>query len=109
MEIINTGNLKRIGHENTEDVKVNKLFQGVFGVGTFYVYSLMPPFHLHGRHVTRLIICCVVRVGMKTAYMWYNAGARTLEDVLAGKGGIELTAQQEIGIRYYDGKSTYLL
>jgi len=35
MEIINTGNLKRIGHENTEDAKVNKLFQGVFGVGRF--------------------------------------------------------------------------
>jgi len=34
--------LKRIGHENTEDVKVNKLFQGVFGVGGFYVYSLIP-------------------------------------------------------------------
>ena len=44
MEIINTGNLKRIGHENTEDVKVNKLFQGVFGVGGYYVYSLIPPF-----------------------------------------------------------------
>jgi hypothetical protein len=45
MEIINTGNLKRIGHENTEDVKVNKLFQGVFGVGGFYVYSLIPLFN----------------------------------------------------------------
>ena len=43
--------------------------------------------------------------GVKTAYMWYSAGARTLEDVLAGKGGIKLTSQQEIGIRYYDGKS----
>ena len=44
MEIINTGNLKRIGHENTEDAKANKLFQGVFGVGGFYVYSLIPFF-----------------------------------------------------------------
>lgn len=51
----------------------------------------------------------MVRAGVKTAYMWYSAGARTLEDVLAGKGGIKMTAQQEIGIRYYDGKSTYLL
>jgi DNA polymerase lambda len=50
----------------------------------------------------------MVGAGMKTAYMWYNAGARTLEDVLAGKGGVKLTAQQEIGIRYYDGKSAYL-
>ena len=41
MEIINTGNLKRIRHENTEDVKVNKLFQGVFGVGGFWVCSLI--------------------------------------------------------------------
>jgi hypothetical protein len=43
MEIINTGNLKRIGHENTEDVKANKLFQGVFGVGGFYFYFLIVP------------------------------------------------------------------
>ena len=49
MEIINTGNLKRIGHENTEDVKVNKLFQGVFGVGGFYVSSFLlnSPLHFH--------------------------------------------------------------
>ena len=47
MEIINTGNLERIGHENTEDVKVNKLFQGVFGVGGFYVYSLIPLLQIH--------------------------------------------------------------
>ena len=46
---------------------------------------------------------------MKTAYMWYKAGARTLEDVVSGKGGIKLTFQQEIGIRYYDGKSAFLL
>lgn len=48
-----------------------------------------------------------MRAGVKTAYMWYSAGARTLEDVLAGKGGIKLTLQQEIGIRYYDGKSAF--
>lgn len=50
----------------------------------------------------------MARAGVKTAYMWYSAGARTLEDVVAGKGGIKLTPQQEIGIRYYDGKSTHL-
>lgn len=109
MEIVNTGNLKRIGHENTEDVKVNKLFQGVFGVGRFYVLLLNTP--LHPTDVS----CCIppisrmVRAGVKTAYMWYSAGARTLEDVLAGRGGVRLTAQQEIGIRYYDGKSAYFL
>ena len=47
MEIINTGDLKRIGHENTEDVKVNKLFQGVFGVGGFLRLLLNSPLHLH--------------------------------------------------------------
>lgn len=49
----------------------------------------------------------MARAGVKTAYMWYSAGARTLEDVLAGKGGIKLTSQQEIGIRYYDGRSAF--
>lgn len=47
--------------------------------------------------------------GMQTACVWYANGARTLEDVLAGKGGIKLTAGQEIGIRYYDGKLPCLL
>lgn len=39
--------------------------------------------------------------------MWYSAGARTLEDVLAGKGGIKLTPQQQVGIRHYDGKPAF--
>jgi len=54
MEIINTGNLKRIEHENTEDVKVNKLFQGVFGVGGLLRLLLNPPLHLH-----RCVMLCV--------------------------------------------------
>lgn len=52
MEIINTGNLERIGHENTEDVKVNTLFQGVFGVGGFYVYSLILTCHAASHHIS---------------------------------------------------------
>ena len=43
MEVINTGNLKRIGSEDTEDVKANKLFQGVFGVGGFLRLFLNRP------------------------------------------------------------------
>lgn len=34
MEILETGDLKRIGYERTEDVVVCCLFQGVYGVGT---------------------------------------------------------------------------
>ena len=105
MEIINTGNLKRIGHENTEDVKVNKLFQGVFGVGGFYVCFFVPLFISTDVSCYIFATSRMAQTGVKTAYTWYSAGARTLGDVLAGKGGIRLTAQQEIGIRYYDGKS----
>jgi hypothetical protein len=33
-EIIQTGELRRIKYENTEDVSVTRLFQGIYGVGT---------------------------------------------------------------------------
>lgn len=62
-------------------------------------------------HLNRCVMLCTHHLpyaGVKTAYTWYSTGARTLEDVLAGKGGIRLTPQQEIGIRYYDGKSALL-
>ncbi|KAJ7224647.1 DNA polymerase lambda [Mycena pura] len=72
MEIINTGDLRRIAYENTDDVKVRQIFQGIYGVG------------------------------QSTAVKWYAAGCRTLEDLLAGKGGVELSPQQRIGIEFYD-------
>lgn len=33
MEIINTGSLRRIAYENTDDVEAAKLFTGIYGVG----------------------------------------------------------------------------
>jgi hypothetical protein len=33
MEIVDTGNLQRIGHEQTEDVEVIRKFLGIYGVG----------------------------------------------------------------------------
>ncbi|KAG6844101.1 hypothetical protein H0H87_009776 [Tephrocybe sp. NHM501043] len=66
MEIIETGGLRRIGYEKTEDIKATKIFQGVYGVG------------------------------QSTAYQWYAAGCRSLADVVAGKGGVKLTPAQEI-------------
>ncbi|KAJ7092439.1 DNA polymerase lambda [Mycena belliarum] len=72
MEIVNTGDLQRIKWENTEDVGVRKTFQGIYGVG------------------------------QSTAYKWYAAGCRTLDDLKAGVGGVELTPAQKIGIEFYD-------
>ncbi|KAG6331664.1 hypothetical protein ID866_7425 [Astraeus odoratus] len=72
MEIINTGNLRRIEYERTDDVKVTRLFQGVYGVGR------------------------------ATAFMWYASGCRTLEDISARKESLQLSPAQEIGLRYYD-------
>ena len=40
MEIIDTGDLKRITYENTEDVTSTRIFQGIYGVGK---YSLLFP------------------------------------------------------------------
>ncbi|KAF8056043.1 DNA polymerase lambda [Lyophyllum atratum] len=72
MEIVKTGELRRIGYEKTEDFRTTQLFQGVYGVG------------------------------QSTGYRWYAAGCRTLEDVLVGKGGVSTSPAQEIGIRFYD-------
>ncbi|KAF8339275.1 DNA polymerase lambda [Amanita rubescens] len=72
MEIIETGELRRIEYEKTDDVEVTRLFQGVYGAG------------------------------QATAFKWYAAGCRTLEDLTAGKGGVQLSSVQEIGVKFYD-------
>ncbi|KAJ8584729.1 hypothetical protein M405DRAFT_746520 [Rhizopogon salebrosus TDB-379] len=71
-EIIETGNLRRIGYEKTDDVAAINLFQGIYGVGR------------------------------QISSMWYNNGCRTLDDIRARKGGIKLSPVQEIGLRFYD-------
>ncbi|KAJ7832829.1 hypothetical protein B0H13DRAFT_236665 [Mycena leptocephala] len=72
MEIIETGDLRRISYENTADVQIRQTFQGIYGVG------------------------------QSTAYQWYAAGCRSLDDLKAGKGGVTLTPAQKIGIQFYD-------
>ncbi|KAG2363625.1 hypothetical protein BDR07DRAFT_1450633 [Suillus spraguei] len=72
MEIIETGDLRRIGYEKTDDVEAINLFQGIYGVGR------------------------------QIAHMWYNNGCRTLDDIRARKGGIKLSHVQEIGLQFYD-------
>ncbi|EIW76555.1 hypothetical protein CONPUDRAFT_63239 [Coniophora puteana RWD-64-598 SS2] len=76
MEIIETGGLKRIQYENTEDVEATKIFQGIYGVGR------------------------------NTAFAWYANGCRTLDDIKMCKGGIKVSAVQEIGIKFYDDINT---
>lgn len=41
MEILETGNLRRIGYEKTDDVRAITLFQGIYGVGRYLPYSFM--------------------------------------------------------------------
>ncbi|KIK98285.1 hypothetical protein PAXRUDRAFT_824032 [Paxillus rubicundulus Ve08.2h10] len=72
MEIIETGSLRRIKYEKTEDVEATKLFQGIYGVGR------------------------------QTAFAWFASGLRNLDDVRARKGGLKLTTVQEIGLKFYD-------
>jgi hypothetical protein len=73
LEIMETGHLRRIDIENSEEVQVIRLFKGVYGVGT------------------------------TTAQQWYAAGCRTLNDVIAGKEDITLSSAQKIGIQFYEG------
>jgi Fingers domain of DNA polymerase lambda len=44
-----------------------------------------------------------ILLGQSTAYAWYLAGCRTLQDVKQRKGGIHLSQAQVIGLKYYDG------
>ncbi|KAH9985907.1 Nucleotidyltransferase [Russula vinacea] len=76
MEIIDTGALRRVDAERTEDVAAVQLFQGIYGVG------------------------------QSTAYAWYFAGCRTLEDIKERKFGIELSQAQVLGLKYYDDINT---
>ncbi|THH03700.1 hypothetical protein EW145_g6078 [Phellinidium pouzarii] len=73
-EIVETGDLKRIEYDNTEDVKAINLFNDVYSVGP------------------------------NTAYKWYASGCRTLEDVRQRKGEITLSPVQELGLKFFDGK-----
>jgi DNA polymerase lambda len=89
MEILQTGNLRRIRYERTEDVEATKVFQGIYGVGKRGLFVAIrlpnkPP-------------------GQTTAFKWYASGCRSLDDVKARKGGIKLSAVQEIGVRFYEG------
>ncbi|KAI5983896.1 hypothetical protein EDD15DRAFT_2178117 [Pisolithus albus] len=72
MEIINTGDLRRIEHERTDDVEVAKLFQGIYGVGR------------------------------STAFAWYASGHRTLDDIRTRSKSLRLSPAQEIGLKLYD-------
>lgn len=70
-EFIATGCVAKIAAQTTEDLAVTRLFQGIYGVGPH------------------------------TAHSWYVRGLRTLADVRNRVGGIELSAAQELGLRYY--------
>ncbi|KAI6003223.1 hypothetical protein F5J12DRAFT_783656 [Pisolithus orientalis] len=72
MEIINTGDLRRIEHERTDGVEVTRLFQGIYGVGR------------------------------STAFAWYASGHRTLDDIKANSKSLRLSPAQEIGLKFYD-------
>ncbi|KAG1852134.1 hypothetical protein DFJ58DRAFT_661386 [Suillus subalutaceus] len=75
MEIIETGDLRRIGYEKTDDVEAINLISGdIWTIGT----------------------------GRQIAHMWYNNGCRTLDDIRARKGDIKLSHVQEIGLQFYN-------
>ncbi|KAK0501362.1 hypothetical protein EDD18DRAFT_1142443 [Armillaria luteobubalina] len=71
-EILQTGGLRRIKYETTEEVIVSRVFQGIYGVG------------------------------LKTSLLWYGAGNRTLDDIRTEKYGSKLSNAQKIGLKYYD-------
>ena len=91
-EILQTGELQRIKYERSEDVLVTRLFQGIYGVGELghgFGSNNSPDWVLPGQ---------------ATAFQWYAAGCRKLEDLRRGKGGVKLSVVQKIGLKFYDGQ-----
>ncbi|KAK0467096.1 DNA polymerase lambda [Desarmillaria tabescens] len=72
MEILETGGLRRIQYETTDQVIVSRIFQGIYGVGK------------------------------KISLQWYATGNRSLDDLRTGKYGCKLSNAQKIGLKYYD-------
>ncbi|KAH0833829.1 hypothetical protein J3R83DRAFT_10993 [Lanmaoa asiatica] len=88
MEIVNTGDLRRIKYENTEDVAATRIFKAfmVLACPTAFPYWLTMLSIHSGRH---------------TAFAWFSSGLRTLDDVRTRKGGLKLSTAQEIGLKFY--------
>jgi len=42
MEILQTGDLRRINYERTDDIQVTRLFQGIYGVGMWPSLTYFP-------------------------------------------------------------------
>ncbi|KAK0202659.1 DNA polymerase lambda [Desarmillaria ectypa] len=72
LEILETGGLRRIKYETTDEIIVTRIFQGIYGVG-------------------RAI-----------SLRWYAAGNRSLDDLKTGKYRCILSSAQKIGLKYYD-------
>ncbi|KAF7321117.1 DNA polymerase lambda [Mycena chlorophos] len=72
MEIVKTGDLRRLKYERTPDLLVRQVFQGIYGVGP------------------------------DVSQRFYLAGCRTLQDLADGVGGVKLNEAQQIGLKYYE-------
>jgi hypothetical protein len=46
---------------------------------------------------------CDVDEGQSTAFKWYSAGCRTLDDLRNQKGDVHLNSVQLIGLQHYEG------
>jgi DNA polymerase lambda len=91
MEIVKTGALRRIEYESTEEVKVIKLFTGIYGVGKC-------------THTAKSGRSMHYSSGPDIARKWHARGCRTLDDLREGQGEVVLSSCQQIGLRYYDGQ-----
>lgn len=89
MEIIRTGELQRIKYTKTEDLKVMRLFSGIYGVGQF---------------LGILQVDCADRFlrvpGSSTARKWFHQGLKSLDDIKRAvqNGTHKLSAAQEVGV-----------
>lgn len=73
-QVITTGEMERLKYEESSPENIAcKIFTGIYGVGP------------------------------ALAREWFHRGLRTLEDVRNGKDGVKLTANQEIGLKFYNG------
>ena len=91
MEVIETGHLRRLDYERTEETVVAQLFLGIHGVGkrscNLDHHSMYSP-------------CTALGPGV--AKKWYDIGLRTIYDLRQRKFGVKLTPAQEVRKMYFN-------
>lgn len=93
MEVIETGHLRRLDYERTEETVVAQRFMDIHGVGK-------RPGDYHS------VYSPCTALGPGVAKKWYDMGLRTMDDLRQRKFGVKLTPAQEVREMHFNTYSS---